>query len=65
MCLISSFLPAIVMTIVAKALMDTMKSLPMFTGPWKSDRIRRRVPSMHSSMYRKLLVCSPSPQISM
>jgi len=59
-----SFLPAMSITASASWLIDTISSEPTLNGPVWLERIRVRVPSVHSSMYRNERVCSPSPQIS-
>src|SRR5690606_38374413 len=58
------FLPAISAAIIANWLIVTISSDPILTGPVKSEFISLLTPSIHSSMYRKDLVCSPSPHIS-
>ncbi len=45
-------------------LIVTDSSLPMFSGSSTSLSISNCVPFRQSSMYMKLRVCSPEPQIS-
>jgi hypothetical protein len=58
------FLPEIPMIILVKLLILIISSLPRFTGPLKSELTNLRIPSIHSSIYRKLRVWSPVPHTS-
>ena len=58
-------LPEHFIAILANSLMLTISSEPMLTGPANSScLINLKIASIHSSMYKKDLVCSPSPHTS-
>nr|PNR57257.1 hypothetical protein PHYPA_004251 [Physcomitrium patens] len=57
MCLIGSCLLSKLSTISAISFMFTISSLPIFTGPWKSDFVKHKTPSTHLSMKVKERVC--------
>jgi len=57
-------LPSKDMAISANWFMETISSVPRFSGLSKSDIMMRRMPSTQSSTYMKERVCSPSPHTS-
>ena len=48
----------------AKSLMLNISVEPILTGPQKFDLVNCKTPSIHSSIYKKALVCFPLPQTS-
>src|SRR5271165_1533758 len=63
-CCLINFLPASPQTRSNRLLIVISRSVPRFSGSWKSEAMRRSRPSTQSSTYMNDRVCSPSPQTS-